>query len=99
MVRDARRILLFGFGGFGVAAALGALGNFAHLNSSMILSAVLGLADLVLCAGSLLFVLAIDIEPGTKDYLVMWLVIAAINFVLYAGIGAAFLALLAKRRS
>jgi hypothetical protein len=40
-----------------------------------------------LCPGSLLSVAAIDIEPKTLDFVVMWLVVAAINFTLYGTIG------------
>jgi drug/metabolite transporter (DMT)-like permease len=46
-----------------------------------------GMIALFLCPGSLLFVTAIDIEPQTSAFAVMWLIIGLINFALYGGIG------------
>ncbi len=47
-----------------------------------------GVAALVLCPGSLLFVTWIDIEAQTSASAVMWLIIGVINFALYGAIGA-----------
>jgi len=98
VVRDARRILWFGFAGFGIAVVLGLLDNFIDLTPGTTLSSLFGLADIILCPGSLLFVLAIDIEPGSSGFLLMWLVIAVINFALYTAIGVAYVGLLTKRQ-
>jgi|SRR6266446_1360838 len=46
-----------------------------------------GVAALVLCPGSLLFVTWIDIEVHTTASAVMWLIIGLINFALYGAIG------------
>ena len=46
-----------------------------------------GVAALVLCPGSLLFVTWIDIEAQTTASAVMWLIIGLINFALYGAIG------------
>jgi len=46
-----------------------------------------------------LFALAIDIEPGSVGYLLMWLVIAIINFAIYTAIGVGYVALTTSRHS
>ena len=57
---------------------------------------VLGGATLLLCPGSLLFVTAIDIEPQTTGFAVMWVIVGLINCAVYAIIGAAYVGLRKK---
>ncbi|MFZ0786356.1 MAG: hypothetical protein WAM67_11230 [Candidatus Acidiferrales bacterium] len=45
-------------------------------------------AFVILCPTSLLSVPLIDVEPGTLDFAITWLVIGLLNSALYAMIGA-----------
>jgi hypothetical protein len=65
---------------FGVSEMDPAPGSFVAI--------VLGGATLLFCPGSLLFVLASNIEPQTTGFAMMWLIIGLINCALYAAIGA-----------
>jgi len=46
-----------------------------------------GIAALILCPGSLLFVTFIDAEPGTSGFAFMWVMVALMNAGLYGVIG------------
>jgi hypothetical protein len=46
-----------------------------------------GIAALVLCPGSLLFVVFIDAEPGTSGFALVWVMVALINAGLYGAVG------------
>ena len=99
MSRDARRILWFGLAGFAIAVVFGFLGDVIEPTPDTKLSLIIGLVELVLCPGTLTFVLAIDIEPGSSGYLLMWLTIAAINFALYTALGVAYVGLFKRHRT
>jgi len=57
----------------------------------------IGVATIILCLGSLLFVTNFDIEPQTTGFAIMWLIIGLINFAVYAVLGAAYVGLQKKR--
>jgi hypothetical protein len=52
---------------------------------------------MIFCPGSLLFVIAFDIEPQSTGFAIMWLIIGLINFAVYAVIGAGYVGLRKKR--
>ena len=87
MVRRKRRKLTIGLAlcGLIIAGTFFAYSETDPPQSRMALLA--GVAALVLCPGSLLFVTWIDIEAQTTASAVMWLIIGLINFALYGGIG------------
>ena len=77
-----------------VLAAVGLLvavfgGVYAQLTdtSRPHFDAVMWIALMILCPPSLIFVPLIDVEPGTINFAVTWLVIAVVNSALYALIG------------
>jgi hypothetical protein len=85
--RKRRKLAIsFAFVGLLIAAVLFAYFETDPWPGSSAALVAGGLA-LVLCPGSLLFVTWIDIEPQTSAFAVMWLIIGAINFALYGGIG------------
>ena len=96
MSKAWRTILWFAFLGLIIAAVLFGVSEMDPALGSF-LAIVVGVATLLLCPGSLLFVMAIDIEPGTRGAVVMWLIIALINCAVYAVIGAAYVGLRKKR--
>ena len=94
--KDWRTILQFAVLGLVVAAAFfGFFETDPPPGSPVALWA--GGAALLLCPGSLLFVLAFDIEPQTTGFTVMWLIIGLINCGVYAVIGAAYVGLRKRR--
>jgi hypothetical protein len=64
-------------------------GAFAQFATSFPagLQVMLGILVVVLCPPSLIFVPLIDVEPGTPDFVVTWVMIALVNSALYALIG------------
>ena len=75
--------------GFVVAAALWGYSELAKSSTPLE-----GLIFAVLCPPSLLSIPLIDVEVGTSDYRVMWVVFAFMNSALYGGMGV----LIAKSR-
>ena len=86
MTRSRQLSLAFGGLGLLIAAAFTIyFGMDPNLDSPA--AHFTGIAEFVLCPGSLLFVTFIDAEPGTNGFVLMSVVIAFINFWLYAAIG------------
>jgi hypothetical protein len=96
MSKDWRTIFRFAVLGLVIATVFFGLSEMDPAPGSFVALA-LGGATLLLCPGSLLFVLAIDIEPKTTGFAIMWLIIGLINFAVYAAIGAAYIGLRKKR--
>jgi hypothetical protein len=96
MSKDWRTILRFAVLGLAVAAVFFGVSEMDPAPGSSV-ALVLGAATLLLCPGSLLFVTAIDIEPQTAGFALMWLIVGLINCAVYAVIGAAYVGLRKKR--
>jgi hypothetical protein len=95
MSKDWRTILRFAGLGLAIAAIFFGFSEMDPAPGSFV-AFVLGGATLLLCPGSLLFVTAIDIEPQTTGFAVMWLIVGLINCAVYAIIGAAYVGLRKK---
>jgi hypothetical protein len=89
MSRDSRTILRFGVTGSAVAA-LGAALFFAYHTRDNWIDAGVMLVAFVLCPGLIPFVWAAGIEMEIPGIPITGLVVIAMNFVLYAAIGAAY---------
>ena len=66
-------------------------GTYSQLNDSSPphYNVALWTALIIVCPPSLVSVALVDVEPGTIDFAVMWLVITIANSALYAVIGLA----------
>ena len=69
--------------GFVVAAALWAYANLTD-SSPPRFNFLVWAVFIFLCPPSLLSVPLVDVEPGTRDFAVIWLVIGGVNSALYA---------------
>jgi hypothetical protein len=96
MSKDWRIILRFSLLGLAIATVFFGFSEMDPTPGSLV-AIWMGVAAIFLCPGSLLFVTAIDIEPQTTGFTIMWLIIGLINCALYAAVGAAFVGLRKKR--
>ncbi len=96
MSKDWRTILRFALLGVAIATVFFAYFETDPAPGSPI-ALLAGGAALFLCPGALIFVTAIDIEPQTTGFAIIWLVIGLINSVIYALVGAAFVGLRRKQ--
>jgi len=96
MSRDWRIILRFAVIGLAIAAVSFGISETDPTPGSSAAIAI-GVATIIFCPGSLLFVTAFDIEPRTTGFTIMWLIIGLINFGVYAAVGAAYVGLRKKR--
>jgi hypothetical protein len=95
MSKDWRTILRFALLGLAIAAIFFGISEADPKPGSSV-AIWTGVATIILCPGSLLFVIAFDIEPQTTGFAIMWLIIGLINFGVYAVIGAAYVGLRKK---
>jgi hypothetical protein len=92
MSKDRRTILFFAV--FGVAIASLFFAYFKILFPTHSSGAVGALwAAILLCPGFLLFVWAAAIELDVPSLAIIWMITGLMNFVIYAGVGAAFVKL------
>jgi hypothetical protein len=98
MSKDWRTICRFALLGLAIAAVFFGISETDPAPGSAF-ALWTGGATLILCPGSFLFILAIDIEPQTTGFAIMWLIIGLINCAIYAVIGAAYVGLRKKRES
>jgi hypothetical protein len=91
MVKRKRRRLMISLAamGFVIAAAIWAYAELTDASPPRPFSLALWTAFVVLCPPSLLTAPLIDVEPGSTDFTIAWLVIGLLNSALYAVIGAA----------
>ncbi len=96
MSKNWRTILLFATSGLAIAALFfGYFDMDPTPGSSVAICA--GSAAQVLCFGTLLFVtIDFDIQPHTKAFNEVWLIIALANCAVYAIVGAAYVGLRKK---
>jgi hypothetical protein len=92
MSKDWRTIFRFALLGLAIAAVFLGISETDPTPGSAF-ALWIGGASLILCPGSLLFVIAFDIEPQTTAFAIMWLIIGLINCGVYAVVGAAFVGL------
>jgi len=91
IVKRKRRRLTFSLAviGFAIAALIWTYSELtAH--SSPPFNFRLWAVFIVLCPPSLLTVPLIDVEPGSIDFAITWLVVGLLNSALYASIGILF---------
>lgn len=83
-----RRNLIWAFAtlGFVVAAAIWVYANLID-SSPPRFNFLVWDVFIFLCPPSLLTVPLIDVEPGTRDFALTWLVIGGVNAAIYAAIG------------
>src|SRR5260370_24578197 len=98
MNKNLRTIFLFAASGLAIAALfVGYFGMDPAPGNSM--ATWVGSAAQVLCPGTHLFVtIDFDIEPHTRTFNEMWLIIALVNCAVYAIVGAAYVGLRKKRQ-
>jgi uncharacterized membrane protein SirB2 len=96
MSRDWRIIFRFALLSLAIAAVFFGISE-ADPSPGSSVAIWAGVATMILCPGSLLFVTAFDIEPQTTGSAAMWLIIGLINSAVYAVIGAAYVGLRKKR--
>ena len=96
MTRDWRTIFRFALLGLAIASVSFGISEADPTPGSSV-AIWIGVATIILCLGSFLFVTNFDIEPQTTGFAIMWLIIGLINFAVYAVIGAAYVGLQKKR--
>jgi hypothetical protein len=88
---------------FGAAGVLVAAAFFGYFNLNpppdRPLTMAMAAFSWILCPGSLIFLFQMDTEPGSTDFASQWLIIAAINLLMYSLIGLLYSAFWGNRRS
>lgn len=90
MVKRKRRRLMIGLAALGmaIAAIIWAYSELADSSPPRPFNLPLWSVFIILCPPSLLTIPLIDVEPGSIDFAITWLVIGLLNSALYAVIGA-----------
>jgi hypothetical protein len=86
--KHKRRMLMFFLAllGFAIAAVIWAYAELTD-SSPPHVNVPLWAGFALLCPAALLSVPLIDVEPGTTDFLITWLIIGVVNSALYAVVG------------
>lgn len=82
-----RLIMILAAAGFLIAVAIGAYSQLTDSSPPKPLNVPLWTTFMILCPSALLSVPLIDVEPGSTDFVIMWLAIGLLNSGLYAVVG------------
>lgn len=88
-VRRKRRRLTMALAamGFAIAAVIWAYSELTDSSPPKPFNSHLWTAFMIFCPSSILSIPMIDVEPGSSDFAIMWLVIGLVNSGLYAVVG------------